>query len=60
LLGSERPQLLYFANGRWNALVMPGLDPGIRQNQNVLQERWIAGSADKFTNLRKADYYARP
>jgi hypothetical protein len=39
---------------------MPGLDPGIHQNQNVLQERWIAGSADKFTNLRKADYYARP
>jgi hypothetical protein len=31
--------------GQQIALVMPGLDPGIHQNKNFLQDRWIAGHA---------------
>jgi cytochrome c553 len=28
---------------------MPGLDPGIHQKRNILQERWIAGSSPAMT-----------
>jgi hypothetical protein len=38
LLGNEWPQLLILAYERWNTLVMPGLDPGIHQNEKFSQE----------------------
>jgi cytochrome c553 len=34
---------------RRHKIVMPGLDPGIHQNRNFLQARWIAGSSPAMT-----------
>jgi hypothetical protein len=41
--------LLKIGDGDLIKVVVPGLDPGIHQDEDVLQERWIAGSEDKFT-----------
>src|SRR5258706_5023345 len=38
LLGNEWPQLLLFSNERRNALVVPGLDPGIHQKRCLARQ----------------------
>jgi hypothetical protein len=32
------------------SLVMPGLDPGIHQNDGIFDQRWIAGSSPAMTD----------
>jgi hypothetical protein len=43
-------------NERWNALVIPGLDPGIHQKEKLRLFDGLPEAQTSSRSLRKADY----